>query len=95
MATTHEPLHLDKRSFIQQKIMITPKSFIWTIIFFREPFEYGDGWIFNVSSRRTFRTTYIRKQIMHSQTTKMGVEGIVRGLEGTHLADRCILTKLE
>jgi hypothetical protein len=24
-----------------------------------------------------------------------GVEGVVRGLEGTHLADRCILTKLE
>jgi hypothetical protein len=25
----------------------------------------------------------------------LGVEGVVRGLEGTHLADRCILTKLE
>jgi hypothetical protein len=25
----------------------------------------------------------------------MGVEGVVRGLEGVHLADRCILTKLE
>jgi len=25
----------------------------------------------------------------------MGVEGVVRGLEGIHLADRCILTKLE
>jgi hypothetical protein len=25
----------------------------------------------------------------------VGVEGVVRGLEGTHLADRCILTKLE
>jgi hypothetical protein len=24
-----------------------------------------------------------------------GVEGVVRGLEGTHLADRCILTELE
>jgi hypothetical protein len=48
MATTHEPLHLDKRSFIQQKIMSTPKSFIWTIIFFSEPFEYGDGWIFKL-----------------------------------------------
>jgi hypothetical protein len=24
-----------------------------------------------------------------------GVEGVVRGLEGTHLADSCILTKLE
>jgi hypothetical protein len=26
---------------------------------------------------------------------KLGVEGVVRGLEGIHLADRCILTKLE
>jgi hypothetical protein len=25
----------------------------------------------------------------------MGVEGVVRGLEGTHPADSCILTKLE
>jgi hypothetical protein len=25
----------------------------------------------------------------------VGVEGVVRGLEGIHLADRCILTKLE
>jgi hypothetical protein len=25
----------------------------------------------------------------------MGIEGVVRGLEGIHLADRCILTKLE
>jgi hypothetical protein len=24
-----------------------------------------------------------------------GVEGVVRGLEAIHLADRCILTKLE
>jgi hypothetical protein len=28
-------------------------------------------------------------------TEKPGVEGVVRVLEGTHLADRCILTKLE
>jgi hypothetical protein len=27
--------------------------------------------------------------------TLPGVEGVVRGLEGTHLADSCILTKLE
>jgi hypothetical protein len=25
----------------------------------------------------------------------LGVEGVVRGLEGLHLADRCLLTKLE
>jgi hypothetical protein len=24
-----------------------------------------------------------------------GVEGVVRGLEGIHLADRCVLTKLQ
>jgi hypothetical protein len=24
-----------------------------------------------------------------------GVEGVVRGLEGTHLADSCLLTELE
>jgi len=28
-------------------------------------------------------------------TVYMGVEGAVRGLEGIHLADRCILTRLE
>jgi hypothetical protein len=28
-------------------------------------------------------------------TTEVGVEGVVCGLEGIHLADRCILTKLE
>jgi hypothetical protein len=28
-------------------------------------------------------------------TCGKGVEGVVRGLEGTHLADTCILTKLE
>jgi hypothetical protein len=26
---------------------------------------------------------------------RLGVEVVVHGLEGTHLADRCILTKLE
>jgi hypothetical protein len=25
----------------------------------------------------------------------LGVEGVVRGIEGIHLADRCVLTKLE
>jgi hypothetical protein len=26
---------------------------------------------------------------------RSGVEGVVRGLEGMHLADRCVLTKLQ
>jgi hypothetical protein len=29
------------------------------------------------------------------ETASKGVEGVIRGLEGLHLADRCILTKLE
>jgi hypothetical protein len=28
-------------------------------------------------------------------TASKGVEGVIRGLEGIYLADRCILTKLE
>jgi hypothetical protein len=32
---------------------------------------------------------------INTVTVYMGVEGAVRGLEGTHPADRCILTKLE
>jgi hypothetical protein len=41
MATTHEPLHLGKRSFVQWKIVKIPKSFIWIIILFDGAFEYG------------------------------------------------------
>jgi len=48
MATTHEPLHLDKRSFVQWKIVDIPTSFILIIIFFNGPFEYGDGGIFKL-----------------------------------------------
>jgi hypothetical protein len=48
MATTHEPLHLDKRSFVQWKIFDIPTTFIWIKIFFKGPFEYGDGGIFKL-----------------------------------------------
>jgi hypothetical protein len=48
MATTHEPLHLDKRSFVERNIVDIPTRFIWIIIFFNEPFEYSDGGIFKL-----------------------------------------------
>jgi hypothetical protein len=48
MATTYEPLHLDKRSFVLWKIMDIPTSFIWIIIFFNAPLGYGDGGIFKL-----------------------------------------------
>jgi len=48
MATTHEPLYLDKQSLVQWKIMDILTSFIWIIIFFNGPFEYGDGGIFKL-----------------------------------------------
>jgi hypothetical protein len=46
METNHEPLHLDKSSFIHWKIMGTPASFILNIIFFGAAFKYGGGWKF-------------------------------------------------
>jgi hypothetical protein len=48
METTHEILHLDKRSLVQWKIVDMPTSFIWIIIFFNGPSEYGDGGIFEL-----------------------------------------------
>jgi hypothetical protein len=47
IVTTHEPLYLDKRSFVQENIMDIPTNFIRIIIFFNGPFEYGDGDIAN------------------------------------------------
>jgi hypothetical protein len=41
MATTHESLHLDEQTFVQWKTVDIPASFIWIIIFFNGPFEYG------------------------------------------------------
>jgi hypothetical protein len=41
--TTHEPLHLDKRSMVHWKII-----FVWIIIFFNRSFEYGNGGIFRL-----------------------------------------------
>jgi hypothetical protein len=48
MVTTHEPLHLDKRSIVHWKIVDIPTSCIEIIIFFNRPFEYGDGGIFKL-----------------------------------------------
>jgi hypothetical protein len=45
MATTHEPLNLDERRFVQWKVVDMPTSFIWIIIFCSGPFQYGDGGI--------------------------------------------------
>jgi hypothetical protein len=39
--TTHEPLYLDKWSFVWWKIMDIPTTFIWIVIFFDGAFEYG------------------------------------------------------
>jgi hypothetical protein len=41
--TTHEPLHLDKWTLVQEEIMDIPISFIWIIILFDAVFKYGDG----------------------------------------------------
>jgi hypothetical protein len=46
METAHEPLHLDKLSLVQWKIMDISTNFIWIIIFFGGAFQYGDGAIF-------------------------------------------------
>jgi hypothetical protein len=48
MTTTHEPLHLDKRSSVKWKIMDIFTSFIWIIIFSNGLFEYGYGGIFKL-----------------------------------------------
>jgi hypothetical protein len=41
MERSHEPLHLEKRSFVLWRIMDMPTSLIWIIVFFDRPFEYG------------------------------------------------------
>jgi hypothetical protein len=43
METTHELLHLDKRSLAQWKIVDIPENFVCIIILLDGPFEYGDG----------------------------------------------------
>jgi hypothetical protein len=48
MATTHEPLHLDKRIFVQWNVVDIPTSLTWIVLFFNGPFEYGDGGIFKL-----------------------------------------------
>jgi hypothetical protein len=45
METTHTPLHLEKLSLVQWKIMDRPTCFISIIVFFNGPFEYGDAGI--------------------------------------------------
>jgi hypothetical protein len=48
MTSAHEPFHLDKRSFVQWKIVHVTGSFIWVITLFNELFEYSDGGIFKL-----------------------------------------------
>jgi hypothetical protein len=44
----------------------------------------------------TRRCENVNSHILKPRVRKRGeVEGAVRGLEGTHLADRCVLTKLQ
>jgi hypothetical protein len=40
---THEPLHLDKWTWVLWKIMDIPTSFIWIIILFETIFKCDDG----------------------------------------------------
>jgi hypothetical protein len=40
METAHALLRIEKRSLVQWKIV--PTSFVWIIVFFDGPFEYGD-----------------------------------------------------
>jgi hypothetical protein len=43
MATTHELLRVaNEILYVQWKLIDTPTSFIWIIIFFDEAFHYGD-----------------------------------------------------
>jgi hypothetical protein len=53
MKTAHEPLYLDKWSFVQWKIMDIPTSFTWIVIFFDRAFEYGGGLNFEVMLGQT------------------------------------------
>jgi hypothetical protein len=48
METTKQPLQLDKRSLVKQKITEIPTSFLQITIFFNEAFQYGDGGIFKL-----------------------------------------------
>jgi hypothetical protein len=48
MAKNYGPLHVDKQSFVQWKIMDISTSFNSIIIFVKGRFEYGDGWIFKL-----------------------------------------------
>jgi hypothetical protein len=82
MATTHEPLHLDKQSFVQRKMVDIPTSFILIIIFFNEPFEYGDGGIFKL-----LRWT----QNLHQSTRGHKIMYVERSLEDEQLLIRQLL----
>jgi hypothetical protein len=42
VATTHEPLHLDKWSFVHWKTIDITTSSVWIIIFLDGAFEYAD-----------------------------------------------------
>jgi hypothetical protein len=57
--TTHEPLHIGKRSFVQWKIMDIPTSFISIITFFNGPFAYGNDGIFKLLM---WKTIFVRIQ---------------------------------
>jgi hypothetical protein len=56
METTHEPLQLDMRSSVQQKLMGVPASFIWKIILFGEAFKYGNGVVLKLCSDKCWTT---------------------------------------
>jgi hypothetical protein len=43
MDTSHEPVHLDKLSVVQSKVMYISTAFVCVIILFDKSFEYGDG----------------------------------------------------
>jgi hypothetical protein len=48
MKTAYKPLHLNKWSLVQYKIMDTSASFIWIIFLFDGAFKYNNGAKFGV-----------------------------------------------
>jgi hypothetical protein len=70
METTHEMLHLDKLSLVQWKIMGTPKSLTWIIIFFNGPFTIMDAKLAPINVRPSnFVCWQIFKETTSNKTT--------------------------
>jgi hypothetical protein len=72
METPHEPLHLDKRSFVKWKIMGIRTIVIWIIIFFEGTFEYGSDGIFKLlrRMRKLYQSTWDHEMFYADRSSK-------------------------